>query len=464
MKISCDSCGAKYTVSDDKVQGKTVKVKCRKCSAVIVVSSSGQVTTTAGQSSSPGATSSAGGTYTVAVADGDQRNLTVAEIVEAYNSGIIDADTFLWAEGMDDWQALREVDAIVDALHAAASQSEAVSAADASSQQEDLGATVAMADGVSPFAPAPATGGRGSAAGPAAGGYGSAAATASGSSRGAGSGASYGASSSPAFGSGSGGLFGGGASPARGASGPGAMFPATASASTAARASSPLGVGGNLGAKPAEDSAIFSLNMLTAKVGAEGVVAPAPNFSEEEDSGLIDLKALAAGLSTDSVLSSPLDVTGGMGGVFPLGAPPPVAAPIRIEEEKKEGMSKLLVAILATAVLGLGAAVVFLIVRGGATPPQQAVVTVYAPSPSGTPGAATTTDDVASAEPPASASASATAKVAGGKGTLAKPKGTSTGGPGPGPGPGPTPKASCGCGCSADDLMCCMRCSQKKGK
>ena len=37
MKITCQSCQSKYTVSDEKVQGKTVKIKCRKCGATIIV-------------------------------------------------------------------------------------------------------------------------------------------------------------------------------------------------------------------------------------------------------------------------------------------------------------------------------------------------------------------------------------------------------------------------------------------
>src|SRR4030081_3628968 len=38
MKITCQSCQAKYTIADEKVAGKTVKIKCKKCGASIVVS------------------------------------------------------------------------------------------------------------------------------------------------------------------------------------------------------------------------------------------------------------------------------------------------------------------------------------------------------------------------------------------------------------------------------------------
>ena len=37
MKIICDSCGTKYSISDDKVRGKVFKIRCKKCSHIIVV-------------------------------------------------------------------------------------------------------------------------------------------------------------------------------------------------------------------------------------------------------------------------------------------------------------------------------------------------------------------------------------------------------------------------------------------
>jgi hypothetical protein len=198
--------------------------------------------------------------------------------------------------------------------------------------------------------------------------------------------------------------------------------------------------------------------MLTAKAGGD---APAPNFTEEEDSGLIDLKALAAGLSSESVLSAPLDVTGG-GGVFPLGAPVPVMPAPRIEEEPKQGINKGLVVGLGAIVVALGAAVVFLVVRGSGPPPTAptpTVVTVYAPAP---------TPDMPpepTAEASASASASASAAAKGGKGRLTPgTKSTAAGDPGsPGTAATPAkPKGGNPCGCDPNDLMCNMRCSQKK--
>ncbi len=123
MKITCQSCQSKYTVSDEKVQGKTVKIKCRKCGATILVNSGG-VTTSGGGVADPvslstgGAAADAGGaSYLVNVSDGDQRSMTLVEIVAAYQSSVVNAETYVWADGMSDWSPLGQVDSIVSALN-----------------------------------------------------------------------------------------------------------------------------------------------------------------------------------------------------------------------------------------------------------------------------------------------------------------------------------------------------------
>jgi predicted Zn finger-like uncharacterized protein len=37
MKFTCDRCDAQYMISDDKVGSNGVKVRCKKCSNVILV-------------------------------------------------------------------------------------------------------------------------------------------------------------------------------------------------------------------------------------------------------------------------------------------------------------------------------------------------------------------------------------------------------------------------------------------
>ena len=43
MKIVCDACQAKYSIADDKIQGKAFKIRCKKCGHIIVVKPGGEV-------------------------------------------------------------------------------------------------------------------------------------------------------------------------------------------------------------------------------------------------------------------------------------------------------------------------------------------------------------------------------------------------------------------------------------
>lgn len=154
MKISCPTCAAKYSVADEKIQSRLAKIRCRKCSSTIVID--GMTTpanvyigdassTVSGPPQDLGAAEPAPGSgrfggvgfsdpasggaepvgpaadeYAVDIADNDQRNMTIHQIVGAYNEGLITADTYIWKEGMADWQTLSEVRAVASALHAAA--------------------------------------------------------------------------------------------------------------------------------------------------------------------------------------------------------------------------------------------------------------------------------------------------------------------------------------------------------
>ncbi len=98
MKIVCDSCGAKYSIADEKVQGKVFKIRCKKCSNVIVVK---------------GTDDAAAGDYGGAAAewyvviDGDQVGpIPSVEIDSYYMAGKIDAESFVWRDGLADWVAI----------------------------------------------------------------------------------------------------------------------------------------------------------------------------------------------------------------------------------------------------------------------------------------------------------------------------------------------------------------------
>src|SRR5579884_3420328 len=99
MKITCQSCQSKYNVADEKVQGKIVKIRCRKCGATIVVNGTdGAAGATNGAAAADGG-AGASAQWHVNIADNDQRTMTMPELVDAYNAGVVTQDTFIWTDG-----------------------------------------------------------------------------------------------------------------------------------------------------------------------------------------------------------------------------------------------------------------------------------------------------------------------------------------------------------------------------
>jgi predicted Zn finger-like uncharacterized protein len=127
MKIVCDACSAKYSISDDKVQGKVFKIRCKKCSNIIVVRGNASAAAVAEPSSpqekdtrvfdygydeNSGAGPAAGESVWHVVIDQDQVGpLSVAEVQKRFSAGEIDADTYIWREGFADWLPISQVDA-----------------------------------------------------------------------------------------------------------------------------------------------------------------------------------------------------------------------------------------------------------------------------------------------------------------------------------------------------------------
>jgi predicted Zn finger-like uncharacterized protein len=103
MKIVCDSCGTKYSIADEKVRGKVFKIRCKKCSHIIVVRG--------GETGGPEATAAPateGGWHLVI--DGEQVGpLADADVRTKIERGEVKADTYTWKEGFADWVKLSAV-------------------------------------------------------------------------------------------------------------------------------------------------------------------------------------------------------------------------------------------------------------------------------------------------------------------------------------------------------------------
>ena len=124
MKIVCDACQAKYSISDDKVQGKVFKIRCKKCSNIIVVRGGANAAEAAPPPQEKdtrvydygydaGGGGGGGGDEAVwhLVINQDQVGpMTVAEVQQRFAAGECDGETFAWREGFADWLPLAQVD------------------------------------------------------------------------------------------------------------------------------------------------------------------------------------------------------------------------------------------------------------------------------------------------------------------------------------------------------------------
>jgi predicted Zn finger-like uncharacterized protein len=273
MKIICDSCGTKYSISDDKVRGKVFKIRCKKCSHIIVVRGGEEAAEAAA------APAAEGGWHVVV--DGEQVGpIAEADVRARIERGELKADTYTWREGFADWLKLSAVPEFADLVGGGGDSAPVT---------------------VDPFAAAaaPATNGAERARKPSGARnslFGGAAA----------------AASSDVF-----------AAPAASAPrGGGDLFAAAAATAPAAESRWPASGaaasghdGGrveNLTGQRHENSVLFSLANLQslamtspakASAAPAGMAAPAP-----EGSGLIDIRAMAA-----STLGGPAEI-GGVGG------------------------------------------------------------------------------------------------------------------------------------------------------
>jgi predicted Zn finger-like uncharacterized protein len=106
MKIVCEACQAKYSIADEKVRGKVFKIRCKKCSHVIVVRGTGEAGGASGEfasspSSAPDLALDAGWHIVV---EGEQVGpLSEGDVKSRLVRGEITPDTYIWKEGLPDW-------------------------------------------------------------------------------------------------------------------------------------------------------------------------------------------------------------------------------------------------------------------------------------------------------------------------------------------------------------------------
>jgi predicted Zn finger-like uncharacterized protein len=328
MKIVCDSCGTKYSIADDKVRGKVFKIRCKKCSHIIVVRGG-----ESGGSEAAAAPAADGGWHLVV--DGEQVGpISDADVRTKIERGEVKGDTYTWKEGFADWvklSAVPEFAALVaedvggapaggDLFTAGAVAAAPTNGADRARRASGAGRSLFGGGGASDVFAAPASAAR----------------------------------------SGGGDLFGSAAAPAAESSG----WPSTG----AAAAGHDGGRVESLTGQRHENSVLFSLSNLQslAMPAAKPAASPSAGAPVPEGSGLIDIRAMAA--STLGTAGKESNIFGG-GGIGSVGGSAAVddlpafgsfspAAPVLLPLPSRRGPPwwvYLLIGIFVLAVVGIGA-------------------------------------------------------------------------------------------------------------
>ena len=109
MKITCGVCSAKYAIADEKLVGRSVKIRCKKCGEAIVVRGEVQAAV------EPRAAVAAGDWHVVV--DGEQRGPLLPSAIGALlSSGAIAWDAYVWREGLAEWTPAEELPELVQAI------------------------------------------------------------------------------------------------------------------------------------------------------------------------------------------------------------------------------------------------------------------------------------------------------------------------------------------------------------
>jgi predicted Zn finger-like uncharacterized protein len=110
MKVVCETCEAKYQIPDERVAGRRLKIRCRKCGGVMEARGDELVPQHAAASAS---------TEWFASVDGTPIGpLTTDEMISRISTGVLDWDAHVWREGYAEWRTVDASDTIVRAVAA----------------------------------------------------------------------------------------------------------------------------------------------------------------------------------------------------------------------------------------------------------------------------------------------------------------------------------------------------------
>jgi predicted Zn finger-like uncharacterized protein len=116
MKVGCQQCGASYSVADEKVAGRRLKLRCKKCGEPMVIDASARDSQPFGptfQVITPDASDAPAAPveteWFVGIEDQAQGPYTLEEVQSHYATGLIAPDTLVFREGLSAWTRAGDV-------------------------------------------------------------------------------------------------------------------------------------------------------------------------------------------------------------------------------------------------------------------------------------------------------------------------------------------------------------------
>lgn len=101
MRAVCDTCGARYRIPEEKLEGKILRIRCRKCENVFTVKdSSGSDAVAARQASA--------GEWFFAIGGESFGPYTQEELLDRFESGRLGVETYIWKQGFSEWMPVTE--------------------------------------------------------------------------------------------------------------------------------------------------------------------------------------------------------------------------------------------------------------------------------------------------------------------------------------------------------------------
>ena len=124
MKVECAACQAKYQIPDERVAGRKLKIRCRKCGGAIVVRGDQLIVPEAAEEATasyvaPGYGAADAGEWHVSL-EGEQHGpYPTAQMGSMLREGQLSWDAHVWREGFTDWKTAGDSDTLVRAVASA---------------------------------------------------------------------------------------------------------------------------------------------------------------------------------------------------------------------------------------------------------------------------------------------------------------------------------------------------------